>query len=73
MAMPNLVPFKNLWRNDIHDDSKRNKEKEAARMKEVRKKQGFNLNGISKFIGYGQGGMDCRVEYAKGIHNIVQY
>ena len=44
---------------DTHDDSKRNKEKEVARVEEVRKKQGFILDGISKFIEYSRGGMDC--------------
>ena len=73
MAMPNPVPFKNLWGNDTHDDSKRNKEKEASRVEEVRKKQRFILDGISKFIEYWRGSMDHCVEYAKGMHNIVQY
>ena len=73
MAMPNPMPFKNLWGNDTHNESKKNKEKEAARVLEVREKRGFILDGISKYIDYWRGGMDCCVEYAKGMYNVLQY
>ena len=73
MAISNHVPFKNLRGNDTHDDSKRNKEKEAARVEEVWKKQGFFLDGISKFIEKWRRGTDYCVKYAKGMYKIVQY
>ena len=73
MAMPSLVSFKNLGRNDKYDKSKKNKEKEATTVKEVCQKQGFILDDISKFIDYWKGGIDRCIEYAKCRHNVVQY
>ena len=52
MTEPNPIPFKNLWKNDTHDEAKKNKEKETVRVEEVRQRWRFIVDGILKFIDY---------------------
>lgn len=70
---PLLVKFKPLYGNVRIDSNKKNVEKEAARVTDCLKKQGFIWSGISKYIEFQRFGMRRNSKYADDMQPYVKY